>query len=176
MSRRKIFILLTKFPSTGANVLHRLTGCGYTHASIGLEEDMNTFYSFVTKGFIVEKLTRYLKPDRPPFPCLLYEIAVPERTYREIGALLSDFVRKQPLLRYNKLGVVLGLLHIARKRENHYFCSQFVAEIVRRGQAAPLVKDSALYFPKDLQALRGTRELFRGDLLGLTQQYALASG
>ena len=174
MSRRKVLILLTKFPNTSSKVLQRLTGCGYTHASIGLDEDMNTFYSFVTKGFIVEKLTRYLKPERKPFPCMLYEIPVPEQTYREISALLSGFVENKPLLRYNRLGVVLGLLHIARKRENHYFCSQFVAEILRQGQAVQLSKDSALYFPKDFEKIREARELFRGDLLGLTKQYCIA--
>jgi hypothetical protein len=52
------------------------TRCYYTHASIGLEEDMNTFCSFVIKGFRVEKITRYEKPDRESFPCMLYEMEV----------------------------------------------------------------------------------------------------
>ena len=66
MKKRKIFILLTKFYDTGSKLLRFATGTYYTHASIGLEEDMNTFYSFVLKGFIEEKITRYNKPGRIP--------------------------------------------------------------------------------------------------------------
>ena len=56
---RKITILLTQYPTAMASVLQWLTDFPYTHTSIGLEEDRNTFYSFVKKGFIVEKITRY---------------------------------------------------------------------------------------------------------------------
>lgn len=58
MKNKKIYILFTRFPDNGSKVIEALTGCYYPHASIGLEEDWNTFYSFVTKGFIVEKITR----------------------------------------------------------------------------------------------------------------------
>ena len=59
---RKISILLTRFPDNGSRAVSMLTRFYYTHASIGLDEDMNTFYSFVTKGFLVEKVTRYIRP------------------------------------------------------------------------------------------------------------------
>ena len=79
---RKITILLTQYPTAMASVLQWLTDFPYTHTSIGLEEDRNTFYSFVKKGFIVEKVTRYNKPGRAPFPCALYEIPVSEAVYQ----------------------------------------------------------------------------------------------
>lgn len=63
-----ILILLTRFPNAGSKVIETLTGSCYIHASIGPEEDMNTFYSFVCKGFIAGKITRYVRPNRVPFP------------------------------------------------------------------------------------------------------------
>ena len=51
--KRKLFILLTRFPNNSSVFLEFVTGFHYTHASIGLEEDRNIFYSFVLKGFIV---------------------------------------------------------------------------------------------------------------------------
>ena len=46
-------VLLTKYPDRFARVLARLSGRGYTHASIGLE-DGNRFYSFSFRGFTEE--------------------------------------------------------------------------------------------------------------------------
>ena len=83
-TKRKVYLLLTKFPDTGTKIINILTGLKYPHASIGLEEDINTFYSFVTKGFIVEDINRYAKPGRKTIPCQLYEMYVTEETYLKI--------------------------------------------------------------------------------------------
>ena len=48
-AKRKLYVLLTRFPGRAAIAIQAFTGCYYTHASIGLEEDMNTFYSIVGK-------------------------------------------------------------------------------------------------------------------------------
>lgn len=53
--KKKIYILLTRFPDNDSKTIEFLTNSFYTHASIGLEDDLNTFYSFVTKGFMIEK-------------------------------------------------------------------------------------------------------------------------
>lgn len=52
---RKVYVLLTRFPDNGSKTIGFYTNFYYTHASIGLDEDMDTFYSFVKKGFFVEK-------------------------------------------------------------------------------------------------------------------------
>ncbi len=62
-NKRKIYILLTRLSDNASKAIGILTNSYYTHASIGLEEDLNTFYSFVTKGFKIEKMIFVL-----PFP------------------------------------------------------------------------------------------------------------
>jgi hypothetical protein len=62
------------------------------------------------------------------------------------------------------LGVLLGLLHIAhRGRAGRFFCSQFVAAVLQKSEAATLKKDSSIYLPKDLKDLPGMREVFCGN-------------
>lgn len=51
---RKLYILLTRFPDRGSKWIQVLSGCRYAHAAIGLDEDLNKFYSFKVKGFITE--------------------------------------------------------------------------------------------------------------------------
>lgn len=165
MEERKIYILLTEFPDKGTKFIKAITGLNYPHASIGLEEDMNTFYSFVTKGFIVESINRYVKTDKLPFPCQLYELNVSEETYHKIKKALDYFVEFKELLHYSKFSLALSILHLPYKR-NHFgfFCSQFVAFLLEQSNAATLRKSADRYLSDDLKALKGIRLKYQGNL------------
>ncbi len=167
LPKKKIYILLTCFPDTGSRVIQAITGFGYTHASIGLEEDMNTFYSFVLKGFIVEKIDRYVKPNRTPFPCRLYELEVTTGVYHKVKSIIRRFVMQKDHMAYTRMGVCMGLMHIPYKRQYKYFCSHFVAEVLGESRAVTLDKDSTLYFPHDLHTLPGLKLDFQGNMQGL---------
>lgn len=172
---RKITILLTQYPTTMASVLRFLTDFPYTHTSIGLNEDMNTFYSFVKKGFIVEKVTRFNKPGREPFACALYEIPVSEQVYQTIKAVLEGFVERKNDFQYTHRSMLLSLLlYIPYQMEDRYFCSHFVAEVLQRCRVIREEKASVLYLPKDFIKLPGAKKVFQGDLHGMSRAYGLA--
>ena len=174
MESRKLYILFTRFPDKGSKMIEVLTGCYYPHTSIGLEEDMNTFYSFVTKGFIVEKITRYVKPDREPFPCQLYELEVSEKTYYRVKEALTYFVEFKGILHYTKLGLILSLLRIPYKRNRFgFFCSQFVADVLQNCGAVKLNKNSTRYFSVDLKHLPGMRLIYQGNLGTMIEYFKL---
>lgn len=172
METRKIYILLTQFPGWNSHAIRLWTRFPYTHASVGLEEDLDTFYSFVYKGFIEESITRYNKPGRKPFPCALYTLDVSSDTYLAAQQFIRSFQNNKDQLRYSKLGVVIGLvLRLPFRRKNHYFCSQFVADVLKHCQALRLEKDSTLYLPKDFSRNKNLRMVFRGDLLRMARQF-----
>jgi hypothetical protein len=168
--KRKINILLTQFPGMDAKALRRCTGFPYCHASVGLEEDMNTFYSFVVKGFIVEDIHRYCKRDASP--CALYQLEVTPEVYERVRNLLQSFVRQKPKLRYSYLGLLLSLIHIPSRWKHRYFCSQFVAQVLQRCHATRLRKSSTTYLPRDLHRLQDLRLVFQGDLPHMLERYA----
>lgn len=174
-SKRKIYIMLSRFPDNGSKAIEAMTGFYYTHASIGLEEDMNTFYSFVVKGFIVEKITRYVRADRAPLPCQLYEMEVPEWVYRRMKRVLETYVQNSVALRYSKLGVALCLFGIPYKRRFSYFCSQFVADVLAESHAVDLKKSSALYLPGDIRNLPGMRLQYQGNMRGMMRRYGIGA-
>lgn len=163
-SLRKVYVLLTRFSDNRSKAIGFFSGFYYTHAAIGLEEDLDTFYSFVNKGFIVEKISKYIKSNREPFPCQLYELKVTETVYNSIKKILNDFVLNKGLYRYAKLGLIFGLFHIPIKQKYRYFCSQFVAEVLQKSNAVELKKNSAICFPRDLQKLSELRLNFQGNL------------
>lgn len=163
-NKKKVYVLLTRFPDTGSKWIQALTGSYYTHASIGLEEDMNTFYSFVVKGFIVEDIQRYNKPDRAPFPCQVYELEVSESVYDSAKRIIQHYINKKDKFSYTKIGLLFSLMRIPYKRKHKYICSQFVAEVLERAQAAKLKKHTVLYLPGDFKKLSELKLVFEGNL------------
>lgn len=173
MNTHKIYVLLTKFPDRGSKVMGLLTRCYYTHASIGLSEDPNTFYSFVKKGFIVEKLTRYDHSDRPPFPCQLLELPVPEKIYTRVKAELESYLFVRNMLRYSHVGVFFCLMHIPLRIRSFYFCSQFVAHILKRTNAANLSKPASLWLPRDFKNIPNLQLCYQGNLRTLIHRFCI---
>lgn len=171
MGKRKIFVLLTQFPGFDSQALRWYTRCNYSHASIGLDEDMNTFYSFVMKGFIVEDIARYNKPGRKPFPCELYEMEVSEETYLAVKEKINGFVSNRSRLYYTRIGLILSLAHIPWKIKNGYICSYFVAEVLQRCTKTRLKKHSTLCLPKDFSRSRDLKMVFKGDLLKYSRRF-----
>lgn len=171
MAYKKIYVLMTQYPGYDAKFLMWYTRFPYTHTSVGFEEDMDTFYTFVSKGFLVESIRKYEKPDRPSFPCALYEISVPEKTYNNVKALVMAYKARKEHLKYSTLGLVLCCLRIPYKRRNHYFCSQFVAEVLHKSKVLQLKKKSTLYFPKDISKHKELKLVFMGTHLGFVEKF-----
>ncbi len=162
MEYKRIYVLMTRYPGFDAKILSWYMDFPYTHTSIGLEEDMDTYYSFISKGFIVESIRRYEKPDRPSFPCALYEIIVTEETYEQAKNMLYDYKARKTKLKFSTLGLVMCFLKIPLKRKNHYFCSQFVAEVLQKCQVIEPRKRSTLYFAKDISKHKELELVFQG--------------
>ena len=74
------------------------------------------------------------------------------------------------LYRFNVLGLMLCALHIRWKRRRHYFCSQFVSEVLEKSGAMELPKDSTLMHPNDYTRLNGLKCVFQGRLADLPQR------
>lgn len=170
--QRKVYLLLTEFPDKGTKVIKALTGLEYPHASIGLEEDMNTFYSFVTKGFIVEDINRYAKPGRKAIPCQLYEMHVSEETYLNIKQSLAYFIEFKDMFYYSKKSLVMSILRLPYKRSRFgFFCSQFVAYILQKSKANQEIKSVNKYFSDKLSCISGMRLKYQGNLRSMLDNF-----
>lgn len=166
--QKKIYILLTRLPDHVSHTLGVIKQSYYTHASIGLEEDLNTFYTFAYKGFRIENIDWYVKKERD-FPCTLYELKVSEKVYNETRDKLFSFVENKQEFSYSFVGVILGLLHIPHKFKNQYFCSQFVSEILKDCNIVELHKPSSTFFPGDFRKIKDARLVVRGNMKSLLE-------
>lgn len=162
MNKKKIHVLLTRMPDKGSKILGIWTRSYYTHASIGLGEDIDTYYSFGYKGFRIESIQYYNHHDKGHFPCALYEIPVPEEIYLRVKKALDSFKQRKESLRYTKLGLTLALFKIPHKFKDQYICSQFVSEVLQDCQVFPKKKHPSLFMPGDFSKLRELKLIFQG--------------
>lgn len=172
---KKVFLLMTSLPDVLSKAAQKVMHYRYNHVSLGFEEDMNTYYTFTYKGFTVEDITRRAtKPNREPFPCELYEIEVPYRVYNDMKRRVKAFVEHPDHYRYTKFGAALRVfLNIPTFRERAYYCSQFVAEILKSSGAAKLEKWAPYYLPHHLRALSETKFRFQGNLMEYLYAYGI---
>ena len=77
---------------------------------------------------------------------------------------------------FNTLGLILCGLHIRWQRHHHYFCSQFVSEVLEQSGALALPKDSTLMHPNDYALLPQLKCLYKGRLADLPQRKAMDLG
>ena len=145
-------VLLTKYPGRFSRLLALLSGRGFTHASIGLEDE-GRFYSFCFRGFTEETPDKLRRHGVTAGRC--YRIPVTDGAYRLVEARLRAMSTRRADYRYNYIGVALCLLRLPLRRRNRYFCSQFVAELLSASGAVPLRKAPSLYLPNHFPAELG---------------------
>lgn len=161
-----IDVLLTSYPDKTSKLM-QLIGCRFTHASIGMGDSTGIFYSLVTKGFRLEEPYKHPTFKGKEIPCRLYRLKVSSGIYEKISRTLEYHVEQSKEYKYSYIGLLLCFLHISFKRENRYFCSQFVSEVLDCAKAAKLEKDSALYLPDDFMQVNELILYYNGTLRNL---------
>lgn len=146
---RTITVLFTRYHDTFSRFLHRRLGHRYTHTSISLNEEPDSFFSFNLKGFCNENFEKFQRHgvdigNR-------YDIQVTGEAYEKIRSMIFDLEKRREELRYSFFGVFMCMVKIPMRRKRRYFCSQFVADMLKRSDAVRLSKRSSLYMPDQLR-------------------------
>ncbi|WP_125570677.1 hypothetical protein [Lacticaseibacillus songhuajiangensis] len=146
-----ISVLFTRNHNRFSNLIYWTSGRQYTHASLGLGEQTDAFYSFSAKGFREEH-----PAHRPLFDgrkeSLCYQFTVPEADYHRVQSALKHFAKNKQIYRYNMLGAILSVFHIYLPSHSKkiYFCSEFVSNQLRHLKSFNLKRSSTVYLPTNL--------------------------
>lgn len=165
MKKKKILILLTQHDDKFSQFLRWVTQAEYTHASIAIEEDLEQFYTFnKASGFYIEKPSKIYTERKRVRKCSLYSIEVDRSVYEEIRSILYQFEQEKAKYKYNLLGVIMSFFKFSWNRENHYFCSQFVVDVLKKSGAMEFEKHPSLYLPNDFIYMEQLRLSYSGTL------------
>lgn len=147
---KKVNVLLTKYSDWISQLVYCIGGFGYTHASISLEEDENTYYSFNYKGFAIESIAKH--KHRGVKRSICYQLLVSDKAYDSIRSEIEEFQQHKENYSFTRLGVFFCILKIPFYWDKHYFCSQFVAELLINTNELHLKKQSCLYLPNHFRS------------------------
>ena len=181
---KTLYIFLTRSGTLLSNLVYSLTGAQYTHISLAFDEDLSTLYSSTRKnGYTMfpagpsrEYLNRGVFLMRENIPCALYALEVTDEAYTRAKRRTQHMMHHGKLYRFNSLGLLLCWMHIRWQRRRHYFCSQFVSEVLKKSGAMELPKDSTLMHPNDYAQLPQLKCLYEGCLADLPQRKAMELG
>ena len=181
---KTLYILLTHSGTLLSNLINHMNGSKYTHVSLAFDEDLNTLYSSTRKnGYTMfpagpsrEYLNRGIFRLRGDIPCALYALEVSDEAYVRARRRAEHMMNHGNLYRFNSLGLLLCWLHIRWQRRRHYFCSQFVSEVLEKSGAMELPKDSTLMHPSDYTRLPELECLYAGPLQELPQRQQMELG
>ncbi|WP_335871748.1 hypothetical protein [Bacillus sp. 2205SS5-2] len=169
---KKIYILLTDTGTFFTKSIKKYTKAPYNHASISFDSDLIELYSFGRKkpdnpldgGFVKEDVFNGTYSLYPNTTCVIYELTVTERQVEKMKRILHLFIKNKRRWTYNLLGILGITLKEPVEISTSYFCSQFVAEILKRSGIQLWDKLPALVTPDDFREQKDLQLVYEGKL------------
>ena len=167
---KNIYILLTRSATVLSYAIHLITKSEYTHASIAFDADLETMCSFARKyrnlplpgGLMKEHLRKGYFGAHFRTPCMLIRMQVSDEVYEKAKAMSEEMLARKDEYKFNIKGLILCKLGIAKKRDNYYFCSEFVSEILKKSKALSFSKCTSLIKPQDYVSMKEFQTCYVG--------------
>lgn len=166
---KKVYIILSNTGTLFSKAIGMYTKKELNHASIAFDEELNEMYSFGRKshhnpfngGFIKENPIEGMLQRAT---CAIYECAVTDSEYLRMKSIITQMEQQQQLYKYNLIGLVYVAINIEKERENAFFCSQFVATIMKECPSSQFRVAPPLTQPYHFEQLSALSLTFKGDL------------
>ena len=177
---KTVYILLTRSTSVPSRLIRLFTGEAYTHASIAFDSDLHSLYSFARRhasmplpaGLVEEHIDNGFYLRQGNIPCAVLALDVSEKEYYQLKSAVHTMLCRAGDYHYSILGLVLCRLSIPLELPHSFFCSQFVAKVLKESCTLDLPKPPALMHPQDFLAMDSLSCLFEGGLCELNEHRA----
>ncbi|PWU67056.1 MULTISPECIES: hypothetical protein [Gracilibacillus] len=178
MKKKNVYLLFTDTGTFFSRIINICTKSTLNHASISFDNELREVYSFGRKrpynpliaGFVKENL-------RTPFfyqaKCAIYQLSITEDMYELLFKRVKQMEQETDAYRYNLLGLIGVLLNLEWQREHAFFCSEFVATVLREAGIYTEEKPACLTRPQDLKEWRELKLIYHGDLIRYLAQYEI---
>ncbi|MGL4741601.1 MAG: hypothetical protein ACRC41_12465 [Sarcina sp.] len=152
---RKIRVCLTFSGTIYSRVIRWFTKEKYSHVSLALEEDKNTWFSMGRTGKNKFWIVRYQEENVkerftewfPNTEVMILEKEVTNDVYYKIKRMLDEYARQDT--KYNYAGIIGVALNKEITHKNRYFCSELVAKILQEVESLDVDTPPVLTKPMD---------------------------
>lgn len=137
---KKIYVAVTKTGTLLSRLVHFFTRDSYTHVSVAMHKDLRDMHSFgrinpknpFYGGFVRETPRTGTFQRFPNTDAVVLEVEVTAEVYDAMQAELAQMWKNRAQYHYNSLGLFLAGIGKIRKKENYYYCSEFVQEFLSK--------------------------------------------
>ncbi len=167
----KIYILLMQTFTIPARLIRLCTNYEYSHVALSLDKNCDVLYSFGRRkvnsiwngGFTKELKTGPFFHKFANTKCIIYELTITNEQYKKIEMILKKMSQEENKYKYDFLGLIVRCIGIPLTIKNHYVCSFFVAELLKKVQVINLDKKPCLVKPKDFANYLKNKEIYVGN-------------
>ena len=137
---KNIYIVVSQTGSIVSRIIRKVTGDKYTHAAISFDDKLNEMYSFgrihpnnpVIGGFVKESPSYGTMKKFCMADIVVIKISVLEEKYKEINEYINSMYAERKKYHYNYIGLFLARRGLHYKRDNYFYCSEFVKDLLER--------------------------------------------
>lgn len=173
---KKIYIILTYTGTILSQIVKVYTRREFSHVSISLDENLTKMYSFgrlnpynpFSGGFVHERINQGTFKRFKNTKTKIYSLEVSEEKYKELEKLIKEMYNEKDSYKFNILGLIGILINHQVKRENYFYCAEFVKYVLEQSS---IIELPDLVKPEDFEKIYGLDEIYKG----LLREYNISS-
>lgn len=167
-----IYIMVSRTNTMLGKVIQMALGVSYNHCSIALDDSLESIYSFGRKeignmfvaGFVQESKNSGFFAVHDKSNIALLRLSVSREEKMRIHEIISEFQQSKEPCKYSLLGLLYCYRGIPVERENKFFCSQFVAQVLQLAGVDVFDKPASLIRPHDFLEIPFAEFVYTGTI------------
>lgn len=177
MGDEHIYIVLSKTGTWLSRSIGAITKKEYTHVALSFDDKFNNMYTFGRKnpsnpfnaGLTIEDINNKVYQN-PYCKCLIYKIPVTKKQLTLLQNEINKYLFSDINYRYNFIGLFGVLINKPIKRQNYYFCSQFISTLLSKSTIWYSPKVPELTRPTDLIEIPNSKIVYKGFINNLNYE------
>lgn len=170
---KDIYILQMHTGTLPSIIIKLFTRYKYSHVLLSLDSSLSKMYSFGRKqlfnplnaGLVIENIDGDFFQHFKKTKCRIYKLTISDEQFKKLENILNNFEQNINDYKYDIIGLIFKCFSVPIKREKHYVCSQFVAEVLSKANICNFDKPTSLVKPKDFESISNTQKVYSGLLM-----------
>lgn len=139
MNQAYVYVVLTDTGTLFTRLIKAYTRAPYNHASLALDNQLDEMFSFgrlkpnnpLRAGLVKEDVYSGVYRHYPATRCMVMRMKVSPEQKDSLREILYRYYANREQYTYNLLGLLCVMMRIQYSPPNAYFCSEFVAGVLR---------------------------------------------
>lgn len=170
--KEQVYIVISQTSSAPSTMLKIITGAEYNHVSISLTDKLDTMYSFgrlnaynpFIGGFVEESPNYGTFKRFKNTKIMVFSLEVGHEKHKEISDYIFNILSNREKYHYNYYSLFLAIFKKVKKRDNYFYCSEFVRDVLRNSNIEGSYEMPEIVQPIHFLNIPNIKLLYKGKL------------